>query len=84
MAAPAGVRLGFDTLIPLLGVVMTPVTLAFGPSASLSLLTIMVPGLACYAMYRAARLWLRSQSRQLLDRISDKWLFEVSRGGVTT
>jgi hypothetical protein len=61
MAAPAGVQLGFDTLIPLLGVVMTPVTLAFGPSASLSLLTIVVPGLACYAMYRVARLWLRSQ-----------------------
>jgi hypothetical protein len=62
MAAPAGVDLGFDTLIPLLGVVMTPVTLVFGPSASLSLLTIMVPGLACYAMYRVARLWLRSQA----------------------
>jgi hypothetical protein len=62
MAAPAGVQLGFDTLIPLLGVMMTPVTLAFGPSASLSVLTIIVPGLACYAMYRVARLWLRSQA----------------------
>ena len=62
MAAPAGVQLGFDTLVPLLGVVMTPVTLAFGPSASLSLVTIVIPGLACYAMYRAARLWLRSQA----------------------
>jgi hypothetical protein len=62
MAAPVGVKLGFDTLIPLLGVLMTPVTLAFGPSASLSLLTIVVPGLACYAMYRVARLWLRSQA----------------------
>jgi hypothetical protein len=65
MAAPVGVQLGFDTLIPLLGLVMTPVTLAFGPSASLSLLTIVVPGLACYAMYRAARLWLRSQAGAL-------------------
>jgi hypothetical protein len=62
MAAPAGVQLGFDTLIPLPGLVMTPVTLAFGPSASLSLLTIVVPGLACYTMYRAARLWLRSEA----------------------
>jgi len=62
MAAPAGVKLGFDTLIPLPGLLMTPVTLAFGPSASLSLLTIVVPGLACYAMYRVARLWLRSQT----------------------
>jgi hypothetical protein len=62
MAAPVGVQLGFDTLVPLLGLIMTPVTLAFGPSASLSLLTIIVPGLACYTMYRAARLWLRSQA----------------------
>jgi hypothetical protein len=62
MAAPVGVKLGFDTLIPLPGVVMTPVTLVFGPSVSLSLLTIVVPGLACYAMYRVARLWLRSQA----------------------
>ena len=62
MAAPAGVQLGFDTLIPLPGLLMTPVTLVFGPSASLSLLTIVVPGLACYTMYRAATLWLRSQA----------------------
>jgi hypothetical protein len=62
MAAPAGVQLGFDTLIPLPGLLLTPVTLVFGPSASLSLLTIVVPGLAGYTMYRAARLWLRSQA----------------------
>jgi len=62
LAAPVGVQLGFDTLTPLLGLVMTPVTLLFGPSASYSLLAIVMPGLACYAMYRAARLWLRSQA----------------------
>src|SRR5215475_6589687 len=60
LAAPVGVQLGFDTLTPLLGLVMTPVTLLFGPSASYSLLVIVTPGLACYAMWRAARLWLRS------------------------
>ena len=58
LAAPVGTQLGFDTLMPLLGVVMTPVTLAFGPAVSFSLLTAAVPGLACYTMYRAARLWL--------------------------
>jgi hypothetical protein len=61
LAAPVGVQLGFDTLTPLLGVLMTPVTLIFGPSAAYSLLTIVMPGLAGYAMYRAARLWLRSR-----------------------
>jgi hypothetical protein len=58
MAAPVGIQLGFDTTMPLVGVIMTPVTLAFGPSASFDVLTILVPGLTCYLMYRAARLWL--------------------------
>jgi hypothetical protein len=58
MAAPYGIQLGFDTLMPLPGLVLTPVTLAFGPSAAFSLLTIVMPGLLCYVMYRAARLWL--------------------------
>jgi hypothetical protein len=58
MAAPVGVQLGFNTTLPLPGLIMTPVTLAFGPSASFSLLTIVTPGLLCYAAYRAARLWL--------------------------
>ncbi|HEV2375748.1 MAG TPA: hypothetical protein VGS19_26730 [Streptosporangiaceae bacterium] len=58
LASPVGIPLGFDTTTPLLGVVMAPVTLAFGPSASYSLLCIVTPGLAGYAMYRLARLWL--------------------------
>src|SRR5215468_339194 len=53
LAAPVGVQLGFDTLTPLLGLVMTPVTLLFGPSASYSLLVIVTPGLACYALVAA-------------------------------
>jgi hypothetical protein len=53
-----GSQLGFDTLMPLPGLVTSPVTLAFGPAVSFSLLNLVIPGLACYAMYRAARLWL--------------------------
>ncbi|MGP7999303.1 MAG: hypothetical protein ACLPKI_18610 [Streptosporangiaceae bacterium] len=62
MAAPAGVSLGYHSLMPLPGLLLTPVTLIFGPSASYNLLVILVPGLSGYAMYRAARLWLRSQT----------------------
>ncbi len=62
MAAPVGVQLGYHTLMPLPGLLLTPVTLIFGPSASYNLLVIVVPGLLCYAMYRAARLWLPSQT----------------------
>src|SRR5690348_7864775 len=60
MAAPVGVQLGFHTMMPLPGVVFTPVTLAFGPAFSYNLWTVILPGLLCYVTYRAARLWLRS------------------------
>ncbi|HEX9030736.1 MAG TPA: hypothetical protein VF834_02745 [Streptosporangiaceae bacterium] len=58
LAAPVGTHLAFTTLMPLPGWLMAPVTICCGPSASFTLLTIITPGLLCYAMYRAARLWL--------------------------
>ena len=61
MAAPVGADLGFHALLPLPGVLMTPVTLAFGATFSFNLLSVVVPGLLCYVMYRAARLWVPSQ-----------------------
>src|SRR6266702_44874 len=58
MAAPIGTHLAFSTLMPLAGWITAPITVLYGPSASFTLLTIVTPGLLCYAMYRAARLWL--------------------------
>ena len=58
MAAPVGIQLGYDTTMPLLGVLLAPVTLTAGPAAAFWLITIVLPGLACYVMYRVARLWL--------------------------
>jgi hypothetical protein len=58
MAAPVGIQLGFDTLMPLPGLILTPVTLLWGPVASFGVLTVVMPGLLCYGTYRAARLWL--------------------------
>jgi hypothetical protein len=60
LAAPVGTQLAYHTLMPLPGLLMTPVTLAVGPSASYNLLSIACPGLLCYVMFRAARLWLPS------------------------
>lgn len=60
LAAPAGVQLGYDTLMPLLGLLMLPVTLLAGPAVSYNLLVVVLPGAACYALYRVARLWLPS------------------------
>jgi hypothetical protein len=62
IAAPVGTALGYHTLMPLPGLLMTPITLAFGPSASYNLLSIACPGLLCYVMYRAARLWIPSRT----------------------
>ena len=62
IVAPSGVQLGYHALMPLEGVLMLPVTLLFGPSASYNLLSILMPGLMCYAAYRVARLWLPTQT----------------------
>ena len=62
IAAPVGAQLGLHALMPLPDALMTPVTLAFGPSASYNLLTLALPGLLGYAAYRVARLWLPSQA----------------------
>ena len=65
LAAPVGSQLGFHALMPLPDLLLTPVTLAFGPSASYNVLSVLMPGLTCYAMYRCARLWVRSQTAAL-------------------
>jgi hypothetical protein len=62
IAAPVGSQLGFHALMPLPTFVMMPVTAAFGPGVSYNLLSILMPGLLSYAAYRAARLWLPSQT----------------------
>ena len=58
MIAPVGTPLAYHALMPLAGVLMAPVTIAAGPAFSANLLTVLLPGLLCYVMYRAARLWL--------------------------
>ncbi len=58
MAAPVGVQLGFSTMMPLAGYLMAPVTWIWGPSAAFTVVSLLTPGLLCYVMFRAARLWL--------------------------
>lgn len=62
LAAPVGAQLGLQSLMPLEALLMTPVTVVFGPSASCNLLTAVLPGLLSYAMYRLGRLWLTSHT----------------------
>jgi len=56
--APAGAPLAYHALMPLLGVLMFPITITLGPAFSVTLFSVALPGLIAYAMYRAARLWL--------------------------
>jgi hypothetical protein len=56
--APVGAQLAYHALMPLIGVLMLPLTLTAGAAFSVNLLSVLLPGLLCYAMFRAARLWL--------------------------
>ena len=56
--APVGAPLAYHALMPLIGLLMLPLTLTAGPVFAANLLSVTLPGLLCYAMYRAARLWL--------------------------
>ena len=62
IAAPAGTELGYHALMPLEGLVLAPVTLGVRPRvfSDKRVRSVPLPGLCCYAMYRAARLWLRT------------------------
>lgn len=61
IGAPVGSQLGLHALMPLPSALLIPVTVTLGPSVSYDLLSALMPGLLCYATYRVARLWLRSQ-----------------------
>ncbi len=56
--APVGVGLAYHALMPLIGLIMMPLTLTAGPAFAVNLFSLLLPGLIAYAMYRAARLWL--------------------------
>jgi hypothetical protein len=58
MFAPVGAQLAYHALLPLGGLLMTPITVTAGAAFSVNLLSVLLPALLCYAMYRAARLWL--------------------------
>jgi hypothetical protein len=56
---PKGVNVLADTSVPLLSFVMTPVTLIFGPIASMNTVSLLTPVLAALAMFWLLRRWVR-------------------------
>lgn len=54
--APTGLNEMWNTSVPLLGVLMAPITLTLGPVTSENLLLIAAPALSAYAAYVAGRL----------------------------
>ena len=70
LAAPVGASLGLHALMPLPGALFTPITVLYGPAFSYNLLSVIMPGLLAYAMYRLARLWCHpSSARSRLLRL---------------
>jgi hypothetical protein len=63
---PAGINLLNDTSVLALGIVLTPVTLAFGPVASMNVALTLAPVLSALAMFVAARRWVRWQPAALV------------------
>ncbi len=60
MLYPRGVDVVADTSVPLIGIVLSPVTLIFGPVASMNLASTLAPVLAAFSMFWLLRRWTRS------------------------
>jgi hypothetical protein len=56
---PTGINLLNDTSVLALGVLLTPVTLAFGPVAAMNVALTLAPALSAWAMYALLRRWVR-------------------------
>jgi hypothetical protein len=56
---PTGINLLNDTSVLALGVLFTPVTLAFGPVAAMNVALTLAPALSALAMYALLRRWVR-------------------------
>jgi hypothetical protein len=58
---PTGVNLLADTSVPALGLVLAPVTLAFGPVTAINVASTLVPALTALSMYWLMQRWVRWQ-----------------------
>ena len=58
---PVGLNLLTDTSVPFLGVVLSPVTLAFGPVTAMNVASTLVPVLTALSMYWLLQRWVRWQ-----------------------
>jgi hypothetical protein len=56
---PGGVNLLADTSVPAIGLVMAPVTLLFGPVASVNVAETLIPVVGALAMFWLLRRWVR-------------------------
>jgi hypothetical protein len=56
---PNGVNVLADTSVSILGIVMTPITLIFGPVASMNLLSTVTPVLTALSMFWLLRRWVQ-------------------------
>ena len=58
---PVGLNLLADTSVPAIGLVLTPVTLAFGPVTAMNVASTLIPVLTALSMYWLLQRWVRWQ-----------------------
>jgi hypothetical protein len=58
---PTGVNLLADTSVPALGLILAPVTLAFGPVTAVNVASTLIPALTALSMYWLVQRWVRWQ-----------------------
>src|SRR3954453_4670359 len=80
--APAGVNAMWNTSVPLLGLIMAPITETFGPVVSVNVLEILAPALSAWSAFGAARLFgLRVRSSYLVGFLSGFSTYELAQTG---
>jgi hypothetical protein len=59
MFHPAGFNLLSDTSVPMIGLIMSPVTLVFGPVTAINVASTLIPALTALAMFWLLHRWVR-------------------------
>jgi hypothetical protein len=77
---PAGINLMWNTSLPLVGLVLAPVTLLFGPAVSYNLLSILAPSLSAWCAAIAIRRYVRAPAAVLLGGLLYGFSFLHAQG----
>jgi hypothetical protein len=79
---PTGLNAMWNTSVPLLGVLVAPVTLTLGPTAALNLLVVLAPAISAWAGFLGGRLLgLRARSSMVAGFLYGFSTYELAQNG---